>query len=275
MGISIVIPLYNKQDYITDTIQSILNQGLDDFEIVIVDDGSTDRSVAIIQEMNCQKIRLYSQENAGPGAARNKGVKLALYDWILFLDADDTLEPGCLQTISEYVRRFPKEVCFTGNTYYTVNDGKDKVLVSNRKTEGRVKNPFKEWFFKRLCPTAGNTLYRKEILLESPYNEFYRRLEDCDFIFNILRRYPLFYVPVPMFTYNKEFRDASKKRKNRDEDFLFHLDLKGKSFWERVCLYSLYLQAKNEYGVKGESLYKNYDKNYLLLLTVKYYRHLW
>src|SRR5699024_6424946 len=86
---SIVIPLYNKELSITNTLQSVLNQTFTDFEVVIVNDGSTDNSVEKVEAFNDPRIRLIHQANAGVSAARNKGIEEANYDWISFLDADD------------------------------------------------------------------------------------------------------------------------------------------------------------------------------------------
>lgn len=89
--ISVVIPLYNKEPIIKKTLNSVLSQDYSDFEVVVVDDGSTDNSVAIVESIAGPRIRLIKQENGGPSKARNTGVKNAKGDWIVFLDADDEL----------------------------------------------------------------------------------------------------------------------------------------------------------------------------------------
>ena len=85
---SIVIPLYNKAKSIANTIQSILGQSFADFELIIVDDGSTDDSVAIVQQFTDQRIRLIQKDNGGVSSARNRGINDANYDFIALLDAD-------------------------------------------------------------------------------------------------------------------------------------------------------------------------------------------
>ena len=87
--ISVVIPLYNKETSIAQSLKSVLSQEYDDFEVVIVDDGSTDGSVGVVGAINDSRIRLIKQKNGGPSKARNTGVKNAKGEWILFLDADD------------------------------------------------------------------------------------------------------------------------------------------------------------------------------------------
>ena len=94
--ISVIIPLYNKEQIIEKCIQSVLTQDYDDFEVVIVNDGSTDRSAEIVKRIDDSRIRLIEQENGGPSKARNIGVKNAKGDWIVFLDADDEFLLGAL-----------------------------------------------------------------------------------------------------------------------------------------------------------------------------------
>ena len=86
---SVIIPLYNKEKYIEKTIKSVLNQLFNDFEIIIVDDGSSDKSLNIVSEFNSPKIKIIKQSNKGAGAARNLGIYHAKADYIALLDADD------------------------------------------------------------------------------------------------------------------------------------------------------------------------------------------
>ena len=90
--ISVVIPLYNKEKYIKRAIESVLNQTFQKFEIIVVNDGSTDKSAEIVQNIKDPRIRLINQKNAGVSAARNRGIQEAKYEYIAFLDADDFWE---------------------------------------------------------------------------------------------------------------------------------------------------------------------------------------
>jgi glycosyltransferase involved in cell wall biosynthesis len=96
--VSVIIPLYNKARYIRACVHSVLQQTFTDFELIIVDDGSTDDSVSLISDITDSRLRLVAQKNAGPGAARNKGLALANGAYVSFLDADDTWHTDFLQT---------------------------------------------------------------------------------------------------------------------------------------------------------------------------------
>lgn len=112
---SVVIPLYNKEQYIAKTIESVLLQTFQEYEIIVVDDGSTDNSTFEVKRYNDNRIRLIQQENAGVSAARNRGIEEANYDLIAFLDADDEWLPNHLRELMNLRINYPEcEVFATG-----------------------------------------------------------------------------------------------------------------------------------------------------------------
>ena len=86
---SVVIPLYNKEQYICRAVDSVLNQTYEQFELIVVDDGSTDRSAELVENIKDDRVRVIRQDNQGEGPARNSGVLAASNHWVAFLDADD------------------------------------------------------------------------------------------------------------------------------------------------------------------------------------------
>lgn len=108
MKISVVIPLYNKVRHVLRALESVRNQTHRDFEVIVVDDGSSDGGGAVVQGMADPRIRLISQDNAGVSAARNRGIREASADWIAFLDADDEWRPSFLATVLDLQARFPR-----------------------------------------------------------------------------------------------------------------------------------------------------------------------
>lgn len=105
--ITIVIPLFNKQQYIARAVRSVLSQTVKNYEVIIVDDGSTDASAMIVSNIHDPSIRLLRQNNQGASAARNAGIKEARSALIAFLDADDEWAPDHLETLLSLSRRFP------------------------------------------------------------------------------------------------------------------------------------------------------------------------
>jgi glycosyltransferase involved in cell wall biosynthesis len=107
MDYSIVIPLYNKRGQIRRAIDSVLGQSIKDFELIVVDDGSTDGGGDVVREVRDPRLRLVSQPNAGVSVARNRGAAEATSDVVAFLDADDAWDPDFLETIASLRCQFP------------------------------------------------------------------------------------------------------------------------------------------------------------------------
>ena len=109
---SVVIPLYNKAESIQKTLKSVLSQRFEPKEIIVVDDGSTDESLAQVKALKSDKIRILSQQNQGVSAARNNGVAVSTCEYIAFLDGDDLWSPFHLQTLKDLILRFPQSAFF-------------------------------------------------------------------------------------------------------------------------------------------------------------------
>lgn len=108
MNFSIVVPLYNKAKSVKKTLHSILNQTYTNFEVIVIDDGSTDGSTDIVSQITDQRLCIYYQSNSGVSAARNHGIKLARYSHIVFVDADDIVAPEYLEHIQSLIEEFPR-----------------------------------------------------------------------------------------------------------------------------------------------------------------------
>ena len=128
--LSVVIPLYNKEAEIDRALHSISVQTFDDFEVIVVDDGSTDGGPEIVREWQDVRLRVVSQRNAGVSAARNRGITEARSELIAFLDADDEWSPKFLETIIGLYHRFPHcSVYATGYTFrYAGRPGRPAIL---------------------------------------------------------------------------------------------------------------------------------------------------
>lgn len=129
--ISVVIPLYNKEKQIAKTLQSVLKQTFQDFEIVIVNDGSTDNSVAAVESIKDSRIRIINQSNEGVSAARNHGIVEAKYDLIAFLDADDEWDVDYLETIYYLYKKYPESSIY-GTSYRLKNEVGITPIVLNK-----------------------------------------------------------------------------------------------------------------------------------------------
>lgn len=129
--ISIIIPLYNKEGSIAQALDSVMAQECQDFEVIVVDDGSTDGGAAVVENYGDPRIRLVRQENAGVSAARNRGIEEAKGEYVAFLDADDVWMPGFLSEIVALQREFPQ--CRAQATNYVFNSNGVKSPTILRK----------------------------------------------------------------------------------------------------------------------------------------------
>ena len=105
--ISVVLPLYNKEQSIERTIQSVLNQSYSDYELVVVNDGSTDRSLDVVERMKVERMKVISQPNAGVSAARNRGILEAKGEYVAFLDGDDLWDKDFLKEMVRLIEDYP------------------------------------------------------------------------------------------------------------------------------------------------------------------------
>ena len=114
-NISIIIPVYNVEAYLADCLDSILAQTFESFEVILVDDGSTDGSPAIAQkyaDAHSEQIRYYRKENGGPGLARNFGISKAKGDYLMFVDSDDIVDPEMLTDLYESAFVLESDIIF-------------------------------------------------------------------------------------------------------------------------------------------------------------------
>lgn len=109
---SVIVPLYNKEFSIKNTIQSVLNQTCGDFEIIIVNDGSTDGSLQVVKSIDDARVRIIDKPNGGVSSARNRGVEEAKYEWIAFLDGDDIWKENHLEVLRQLINSYPKDKVF-------------------------------------------------------------------------------------------------------------------------------------------------------------------
>jgi glycosyltransferase involved in cell wall biosynthesis len=133
---SVIVPLYNKAPYVKKALESICAQTYKDFECIIVDDGSTDNSLAVVKEFVERfkildfRFKILNQENAGVAVARNNGVAKSNGEYVCFLDADDWWEANYLEEMNRLIREYP-EAGLYGCDYYYVKNGEKKIFPKN------------------------------------------------------------------------------------------------------------------------------------------------
>lgn len=265
--VSVVIPLYNKECSIRDTVVSVLTQTYKDFELIIVDDGSTDNSSNIVKSIQDYRIKYFYKENGGVSAARNYGVRMASHDWILFLDADDVLYENCLSLLCAPLS-VNRNIDICCGRYHKVRNNV-QIVNSKFNYEGFVKNNYKWIFQNKYSLRTGCCIIRRSILLENPFDEFLSRFEDMKCILEWIRKRNVYRIDAPVMKYKNDFSELSKFCKDPLKDFVFHLDFQCKSFWEKCMLGKLLYLGWIGYSHQRDRLKSMYGKNIMYLYLGK------
>lgn len=205
---SIIIPLYNKAPYVGKTVESVLGQTLGDYELIIIDNGSTDDSSEVVASFTDQRIRTVRlEENVGVSNARNKGVSLATAPYITFLDADDWWEPTFLEEMAGLIERHPDAGIY-GTGYYIVKNGKKRVApigVNSDFTEGEIN--YCTVYAKTLCmPLTSITVAIPRTVFEESggFKPHLKLGEDFDLWIRIALKQKVVFLDKPLSNYNQD-----------------------------------------------------------------------
>ena len=204
-SVSVIIPLYNKEREIAGTLRSVLAQTLRPKEIIVVDDGSTDRSASVVDAVAAEEgrglIRLVRQPNAGVCAARNRAVAEARGEYIAFLDADDCWEPGYLAEIAALIAEFPG--CGIYSTAFWVLDGRGRFPVLCPDRRGVVDNFFRDSAHRYISIPSASVVPRRVFNDVGGFPPGMKIGEDLYMWIKIARRWPVCFSPARLCRYSK------------------------------------------------------------------------
>lgn len=198
--ISIVVPVYNAEPYVENTVKSILTQTFADYELLIIDDGSTDASPQICDSLAEQdaRIKVIHQPNGGVCAARNKGIELATGDYICFVDADDYIEPTMLQVLWDNATANHADISCCGIVQTTLQGVSNNSFCTGERTlvtdmERLIKQFFVDPTYKEVLYGPYNKIIRAEIVKAVGFDHRFRIGEDLLFNFRCLEQAKSFY----------------------------------------------------------------------------------
>lgn len=263
---SIIIPVYNTEKYLSRCIESVLNQTYEDYELIIVNDGSTDNSKNIIKEYKEKypnKIIQVNKKNGGLSDARNKGVKKAKGEYILFLDSDDSFQPGLLKTLSTKTKDSPdlirfqiKEVCNDKVCMYR------ELPFETVKGDTAFKKIVKYHYVENACCYAYRTKFYKENRFEFEIGKYH---EDYGLIPVIIMKAAKV-KSIGYIGYNYMIRENSimtsddyEKIKKKVDDFVY--------------LYNKNINLLDEEPLKNKDIYKSYLSNSVIIKTLELKYH--
>lgn len=233
MKVSIIVPLYNKAPYVTKALDSVLAQTFTDYECLIVNDGSTDNSEAVVQSWLSQNSQytvhftLYNQENAGVSAARNHGISLSTGDYVCFLDADDWWKPTFLEEMMGLVKDYPEAGIYACD-YYRVKNG--KLLTYPKHVSGYI-NYYKVYTRSGAMPLhPDGVLVPRKVLMEingglTDINVFPKNIkmgEDFLFFMKIVSRYKVAFLDKQLVYFNQD-ADANNRATTKLHNPKYHM----------------------------------------------------
>ena len=271
-NISIIIPTYNRKSFLIHAINSVLNQTYQNLELIIIDDGSSDKTENIIKK-KYPKIKFYKQKNKGVSAARNKGIKMASCKWIAFLDSDDRWHPRKLENQINYLLTHPRyKICHTDEIWIRkgirINQHK-----KHKKHGGHIFDKCLD--LCRISPSS--VIIHKDVFNKvGLFNEKLPVCEDYDLWLRIAEKFPVLYLDEKLtIKYGGHLNQLSKKYWGMDRFRIIALEniikknfllKKNKLLVKKILKkkINIYLQGLKKRNKKKEIIYyenkvKKYD----------------
>lgn len=202
--VSVVIPLYNREKYIAETIESVLLQTFKDFEIIIIDDGSTDNSLKNLEPFK-EKVKLITQINSERAVSRNNGVKNSTGEYIAFLDSDDIWLPNKLEKQIEILDK-NKEIVLVYCACNRIDENSKKTLTARRQRVGYSGNISEKLLIRNFIPSPTPILRRELFNQTEGFKSEYIPYEDWEFWirFSHLGKFHFIEEPLALYRIHKE-----------------------------------------------------------------------
>lgn len=161
--ISVIVPVYNVEKYLPNCLQSLVNQNYNDYEIIIINDGSTDNSEKIIKDYKTKYpklIKYYKKDNGGLSSARNLGIVKSIGEYLLFVDSDDSLEINALNTLANHINKKKLDI-IVFNLYSVKDNIKEEIQTFNTNINDKIKK------YIIGNPSACNKLIKKDLFIKN------------------------------------------------------------------------------------------------------------
>jgi glycosyltransferase involved in cell wall biosynthesis len=196
MRISVVIPSYNRAHTLQRALQSVFDQSSAVDEVILIDDGSTDDSAAMVAQ-NFPGVSIIRQPNGGVSAARNRGIEAAQYDWIALLDSDDSWLPHKIKTVRDAALKHPGFVLYHSDEIWVRRGVRVNPMQKHRKSGG--------WIFAQCLPlcaiSPSASVIQKSTLQDlGLFDESLPACEDYDLWLRLCHRFPVHYIEQPLIT---------------------------------------------------------------------------
>ena len=268
---SVVISVYNKQDYVQETLESVYSQSYQNFELLIVNDGSTDRSLSVLSKYKDRpQTTLYTISNQGVSHARNFGVKKARAPYVAFLDGDDLWMNDHLEIMRQMILSHSNQLVFGTGTAYQTSKKLNPVSYSVAQQNVQIVDYFKA-SLQYSCLNSSSVVIKKKVFdTLGGFLEQYHNYEDIEFWFRIGLCYQVVFNPKITTHIQCTQNSLSRNKIHPDSCCFFeayeHVETKNRAFYQLLHLnwYSLALICKdNRDWDRFKKLYQKIDLRYL------------
>ena len=205
MYLSIIIPIYNAEKYISGMLKSIIKDNLKEIEIICIDDGSTDLTYSILNEYSKRDKRfiVLGQQNKGPAVARNKGLEIASGEYILFLDADDVLKDNAISEIIDKIKKDKSDIIIYSHEEVS-EEGISEVLLDIKEDEVYTGKQVGTMLIEcKILGTCWNKVFKRSLLIENKFGfEVGRHMEEWFPIIEVtLKAENISFIKRPLYSY--------------------------------------------------------------------------
>ncbi len=262
--ISIIVPIYNAEQFIDGCMRSIYAQTLTDYEIILVNDGSTDNSAALCRRYAAQDTRVtyFEKENGGAGSARNAGMDAARGEYLAFPDCDDRFEPNMYEELYALAQSGDYDVVFSGvNFYRQIGDGKTEYS----RTQNIEAVAYDD---RKACREHIMTFFPTSTIFDVPWNKLYKRriVTENNIRFTDVRRCQDAIFNLDFFDHINSAASVDKAyynyTENTDEDVRRKFP---QDYIEIViCYYTRLTEILNDWGVYTGEIKRHYDSSFVL-----------
>ncbi|MEH1862396.1 MAG: glycosyltransferase [Nostoc sp.] len=242
---SVIIPAYNSENTINHTIQSVLNQTLSDLELIVINDGSEDSTLDVVTQIKDPRIKIFSYTNAGGNISRNRGLQLAVGEFVSFLDADDLWTPDKLQSQLKALQENPTATVAYSWTDY-IDENSEIVLSGTHVTaNGDV---YEKLLLTNFLENGSNPLIRREALIKlGGFDESLSAAQDWDMWLRLACQFDFVCVPAVQILYRISANSVSSNLIRQEKACLQVLE---RAYKERP------LALKHTWNLSLTNLYK-------------------
>ena len=281
--LSIVIPVYNVENYIPQCLESILNQSFKDLEVICVNDGSTDNSLSVLQDYKVKydRIIIIDKKNEGSGIARNAGLSIAKGEYVYYVDGDDWIEDNALEKIIVKADELNTDILIFGGLSYYEGKGKNGGYSADKLPKEYFNKVFSSKDIKKdifkFPSTAWTKLYRRDFLIKNniKFQDIKAGQDQLPFFHSMIKAERIALLPENIYCYRKNRKGAVtsvKKKKSFSPIYVFYgveEMLKSENLlddYKSIFVNKYFSKATSWLGKFQDDLKHDYYLEYLKLL---------